>query len=92
MWLLILLFCCTLFAFGRTHKRYYYMNKVTGDSQWDYPSDDSGADVKEDTSSVEAPVQSSAAAVTTNQSLGVWSYPGKKKNVCPEVAHSSCSQ
>ena len=54
------------------------MNKVTGDSQWEYPSDESGADVKEDASSVEAPVQSSAAAVTSNQSLGVWSYPGKK--------------
>lgn len=67
------------FAFGRTHKRYYYMNKVTGDSQWEYPSDESGTDVKEDTSSIEAPVQSSAAAVTSNQSLGVWSYPGKEK-------------
>jgi len=48
---------------------------VTGDSQWEYPSDESGADVKEDTPSVEAPVQSSAAAVTSNQSVGVWSYP-----------------
>lgn len=64
------------------------MNKVTGDSQWEYPSDESGADVKEDTSSIEAPVQSSAAAVTSNQSLGVWSYPGNK-NVCLEMAHSS---
>lgn len=63
------------------------MNKVTGDSQWEYPSDESGADVKEDASSVETPVQSSAAAVTSNPSLGVWSYPGK--NCLLEVAHSS---
>lgn len=63
------------------------MNKVTGDSQWEYPSDESGADVKEDASSVEAPVQSSAAAVTSNQSLGVWTYPGKKMFL--KVAHSS---
>ena len=51
------------------------MNKVTGDSQWEYPSDESGADVKEDTPSVEVPAQSSAAAVTS--SLAVWSYPGE---------------
>jgi len=48
---------------------------VTGDSQWEYPSDESGADVQEDTPSVEAPVQKSAAVVTSSQSLGVWSYP-----------------
>lgn len=51
---------------------------MTGDSQWEYPSDESGADVQEDTPSVEAPVQNSAAVVTSSQSLGVWSYPGEK--------------
>lgn len=53
------------------------MNKVTGDSQWEYPSDDTGADAKEDTPSLEAPVQSTAATVTSNQSLAAWSFPGK---------------
>jgi len=64
---------------------------VTGDSQWEYPSDESGADVQEDTPSVEAPVQKSAAVVTSSQSLGVWSYPGKK-NVTFEVVFSGICQ
>lgn len=77
-----------LFSFDRSHKRYYYTNKVTGDSQWEYPSDEIGAEVKEDTppvqapmqAPVQAPVQSSVAATVTSTqtSLAVWSYPGKK--------------
>ncbi|XP_078345829.1 uncharacterized protein LOC144631294 isoform X2 [Oculina patagonica] len=59
----------------RTHKRYYYTNKVTGDSQWEYPSEDTRTDAKEDTPSIEIPVQSSAATVTSNQSLAAWSFP-----------------
>ncbi|KAJ7382994.1 Domain with 2 conserved Trp (W) residues [Desmophyllum pertusum] len=72
----------------RSHKRYYYTNKVTGDSQWEYPSDEIGAEVKEDTPQVQAPMQppvqtpvqsSVAATVTSTQtSLPVWSYPGEK--------------
>lgn len=52
---------------------------MTGDSQWEYPSDETGTDVKKDTSSLEAPVQSSTAAtVTSDQSLAVWSFPSKE--------------
>ena len=75
---LILLFSFHLFPFDRTHKRYYYTNRITGDSQWEYPSDEIGVAVKEDTPSVETPTQSSTAAVSSSQTnIPVWSYSGK---------------
>nr|XP_058951458.1 formin-binding protein 4-like isoform X1 [Pocillopora verrucosa] len=59
----------------RTHKRYYYTNRVTGDSQWEYPSDETESDVKEDTSAVETSSQSSTAAVSSSQtSVPMWNY------------------
>ena len=69
---------CTIVTFDRTHKRYYYTNKVTGDSQWEYPSDETGTDDKKDATTLEAPVQSSAATVTSSQSLAAWSYSGEE--------------
>lgn len=59
----------------RTHKRYYYTNRVTGDSQWEYPSDETESDVKEDTTAVETSSQSSTAAVSSSQtSVPMWNY------------------
>lgn len=75
---LILPFSFPLFHFDRTHKRYYYTNRVTGDSQWEYPSDETESDVKEDTSAVETSSQSSTAAVSSSQtSVPMWNYSGK---------------
>ena len=51
---------------------------VTGDSQWEYPSDKTGTDDKKDTTTLETPIQSSAATVTSNQSLAAWSYSGEE--------------
>lgn len=48
---------------------------MTGDSQWEYPSDETGAEMEADTPSAEAPTQSSAATVTSTQAnVAVWSY------------------
>ena len=75
---LILRFCSYLFPSDRTHKRYYYTNKVTGDSQWEYPSEEFGGDMDVDAPSEEAPAPISVAAVTSNRgSVPVWSYPGE---------------
>ena len=76
--ILILRFCSYLFPFDRTHKRYYYTNRVTGDSQWEYPSEEFGGDMDVDAPSEQVPAQISVAAVTSSQeSVPVWSYPGE---------------
>lgn len=73
-----------LFAFNRIHKHYYYTNKVTGDSQWEYPADEFGGDMDVDAPSEEttgeisvAPPAAAVVTVTSQQeSAPVWSYPG----------------
>ena len=77
-----------MFAFNRIHKHYYYTNKVTGDSQWEYPADEFGGDMDVDAPSEEttgeisvappAPAAAVAVTVTSKQeSVPVWSYPGE---------------
>ena len=76
------------FPFDRMHKRYYYTSKVTGDSQWEYPSEEFGGDMDVDTPSEEAPTctQISVAIETSSQgNVPVWSYPGEIKDL-----HSTC--
>ncbi|CAH3018464.1 unnamed protein product, partial [Porites evermanni] len=71
---------------GQIHKHYYYTNKVTGDSQWEYPADEFGGDMdveapSEETTgeiSVAPPAPAAAVAVTVTsklESAPVWSYP-----------------
>ena len=76
-------------CFNRIHKHYYYTNKVTGDSQWEYPSDEFGGDMDVDAPSEEttgeisvaplAPPPAAAPITVTNkqESAPVWSYPGE---------------
>ena len=77
-----------LFAFNRIHKHYYYTNKVTGDSQWEYPADEFGGDMDVDAPSEEtigeisvappAPTAAAPVTVTSKQeSAPVWTYPGE---------------
>lgn len=71
-----------LFPFVRTHKRYYYTNKVTGDSQWEFPSEECDDDMEVDAPSEEVPTQMSVASGTSDQGgVPVWSYPGEVEHL-----------
>ncbi|XP_015769639.1 PREDICTED: formin-binding protein 4-like [Acropora digitifera] len=62
----------------RTHKRYYYTNGVTGDSQWEFPSEEFGGEMEIDTAIEEAtPSTQVAESIGTDEqaNVPVWSYP-----------------
>ena len=78
--LILLFFGLFSSFFRRTHKRYYYTNGVTGDSQWEFPSEEFGGEMEIDTAIEEAtPSTQVAEPIGTDEqaNVPVWSYPGE---------------
>ena len=66
--------------FPRSHKRYYYTNEVTGDSQWEYPSEEFGGEMEVDAPSEDAMPSQIVASTGTSDHCTVpgWTYPGEE--------------